>query len=255
MAKKRSRKKAKKKTKRARKRSGKPGGKGSPEPINQPMPRTTEADEETPRRLPPPCVSWRDDSHAQKARGPKRVRRRIERIAKCVWRNIPDREQRVIDLAPHDILLMSGPVGGESLGRPVDDVSNSACWHEKLGILLNVESEASDPHAEKRFTYFVAHELAHAYLKSASLLIRAGASSLSDVEIPSEHRLPQLKAIAAAYGPGSERDRGAEEIMVTTLAISWGFGSQYLVSWLLEREAKALREGLLAKPLLRKPSL
>jgi hypothetical protein len=38
----------------------------------------------------------------------------------------------------------------------------------------------------------------------------------------------------------SERNSDAEEMMVTALAISWGFGSDYLACWMLDRQLKGL---------------
>ncbi len=195
---------------------------------------------DAPRSLPPPRVQWRDDSHAGKARGPKRVQQRIERIAKRVWRSVPDREQKVINLAPHDILLMSGPVGEGSPDHPLDEISKLACWKETQGIFLNVEAESSDPKAEECFSFLIAHELAHVYLESASRLIHSGASLLADRVVFPPSSIPQLKAIAAAYGPESEQDKDAKELMVTALAISWGLGPKYLVTWLLDRQARGV---------------
>ena len=37
-----------------------------------------------------------------------------------------------------------------------------------------------------------------------------------------------------------ERDSDGKEMMVTALAISWGFGSGYLACWMLDRQLKGL---------------
>jgi len=235
-----AKKRAKRKAKRAAKKPRDPGARDNARRSCQPETQAAGASHEAPLWLPPPRVSWRDDSHAKKVRGPKRVQQRIERIAKWVWRSIPDREQMVISLAQHDIFLMSGPVTEGSPDRPLDEISKLACWKGTLGVLLNVEGEVSDPGAEECFSFLIAHELAHAYLDAASRLIHSGASSLSDAEIPLEHRLPQLKTIAAAYGPMGERSRDGEEMMVTALAISWGVGNGYLACWMLDRQLRGL---------------
>lgn len=239
MGKKRPKKKTRKTTK-AGTGSPKAAATGSREPVRPPEARDVGVGPETPERLLPPGVSWRDDGHAQKARAPKRVQRRIERITKWVWRSIPDREQRVISLARHDILLMSGPVAEGSPDRPLDEISKFACWNAKVGILLNVEGEASDPKAEERFSFLIAHELAHAYLRSASCLINAGADLLPGTKAVLKSLIPTLRAIAAAYDPISERNRDAEEIMATALAMSWGFGSGWLAYWMLHRQARGI---------------
>jgi hypothetical protein len=232
---------AKERAKRKAKKPRDPPASGSAGRPGQPEMQAAAASHEAPPWLLPPRVSWRDDSHAKKARGPKRVQRRIERIAKWVWRSIPDREQRVISLAQHDIFLMSGPVAEGSPDRPLDEISKLACWKGTLGILLNVEGEASDPGAEDRFSYLIAHELAHAYLNSASWLISAGAGLLPGKAATLKSQIPALQAVAAAYGPMGERDSNGEEMMVTALAISWVFGDGYLACWLLDRQLKGLK--------------
>ena len=151
MAKERPKKKTKKKLTKAGTGSSKVAARGSREPVRPPETRDVGSDPEAPKWLLPPRVTWRNESPRQKARGPKRVRRRMERIAKQVRRNIPDRERTVIEFVPHDIFLMSGPVGKEPPDGRLDDVGNSACWQENLGILINVEGEAPDPRAEERF--------------------------------------------------------------------------------------------------------
>jgi len=236
MAKKRARRKAK----RAAKKPRDPGARDNALRSSQPEKQAAGASQEEPRWLPPPRVSWRDDSHAKKARGPKRVQQRIERIAKWVWQSIPDREQKVISLAQHDIFLMSGPVAEASPDRPLDEISKLACWKGALGILLNVEGEASDPNAEERFSFLIAHELGHAYLDSASRLINAGAGLLPGKATIPKYQIPTLQAIAAAYGPMSEWDNDGKEMMVNALAISWGFGDGYLACWILDRQLKGL---------------
>jgi hypothetical protein len=190
--------------------------------------------------LMPPCVSWRDDDHARRAAAPKRIQRRIERIARDVWRMIPDPARHVIGLVPHDIQLMTGPVGKGPPDRKVGDISRSASWHEMLGIFLDTEGESSGPRWDARFSYAIAHELAHAYLNAASMLIHTGANLLAARDGIPAAELPRLRAIADFHNPEGERDRDSAELMMTALAISWGFGPEYLVVWQMDREARGV---------------
>jgi hypothetical protein len=239
-----AKKRGKRKEIRARKRSGKPGGKGNPEATDQPTPHKAGADEETPQWSLPPNIKWLDDIHRQRTRGPKRVRRRMQRITKMVWRNIPERQCIVIDPANRDIHLMNRPAGKKSPKADLDDVDFwIACWKPGLGILVDVAAETTCPVAEELYTYAVAHELAHVYLRSASVLISSGASVLPTKERLSESELRRLKAVAAAHGDsperGWERDRAVEEPMANALVVSWGFERDYQVARMFAGQGKA----------------
>lgn len=96
---------------------------------------------------------------------------------------------------------------------------------------------------EELYTYAVAHELTHAHLRSASVLISGGASMAPAREFLSKSELSRMEAVAAAYGDSPERDmerdRGIEEPMANALVVSWRFERDYEVTWMFYREGKA----------------